>query len=269
MLYGYKRKGEKKMAFWQTLLVVLYGFFINWDKEGPKLGTSQPVVAGFLTGLILGDIQTGLYIGGTLQLMTLGITSFGGASVPDYQTAALIGSYLAISTKQDASIGITLAIPVAMLIVQLDVLKWSTNIFFQQKAEKYAQKEDYRGLEWMQYLASLNTSFVSGVPVLLTVILGPTLVGSVITYIPEWITGGLKIAGGLLPAVGIGMLLKYLPAKDYFAYLLIGFVLSVYLQLPILGISLLGAAIALIVYKKNVSGSQTVAMEAGGFDEDE
>lgn len=48
------------MAFWQTFLVVLYGFFINWDKEGPKIGTSQPVVAGFLTGLIMGDIQTGL-----------------------------------------------------------------------------------------------------------------------------------------------------------------------------------------------------------------
>ena len=257
------------MAFWQTFLVVLYGFFINWDKEGPKIGTSQPVVAGFLTGLIMGDIQTGLYIGGTLQLMTLGITSFGGASVPDYQTAALIGTYLAISTNQDASIGITLAIPVAMLIVQLDVLKCSTNIFFQQKAEKFAQKEDYQKLEWMQYLASINTSFVSGIPVLLTVILGPTLVGSAINYIPEWVTGGLKVAGGLLPAVGIGMLLKYLPTKDYFAYLLVGFVLAVYFQIPILGISLLGAAIALIVYKNRSNNTQVAPAATGGFDEDE
>ena len=77
----------------------------------------------------MGDLKTGLYIGATLQLMTLGISSFGGASVPDYQTAALVGSYIAISTKQDASIGITLAIPVAMLMVQLDVLKWSINIY--------------------------------------------------------------------------------------------------------------------------------------------
>lgn len=126
--------------------------------------------------------------------MTLGITSFGGASVPDYQTAALIGTYLAISTNQDASIGITLAIPVAMLIVQLDVLKWSTNIF-STKGRKIRTKEDYQKLEWMQYLASINTSFVSGIPVLLTVILGPTLVGSAINYIPEWVTGGLKVAG--------------------------------------------------------------------------
>ena len=121
----------------------------------------------------------------------------------------------------------------------------------------------------MQYLASINTSFVSGIPVLLTVILGPTLVGSAINYIPEWVTGGLKVAGGLLPAVGIGMLLKYLPTKDYFAYLLVGFVLAVYLQLPILGISLLGAAIALIVYKQNAHKEQAVSTVGGGFDEDE
>ncbi|AXX65084.1 PTS sugar transporter subunit IIC [Bombilactobacillus bombi] len=256
------------VQLWQTLLVVFYGFFINYDKEGPKFGTAQPVVAGFLTGLIMGDVTTGLYIGGTLQLMTLGITSFGGASVPDYQTAALIGTYLSVSTKQDASIGITLAIPVAMLIVQLDVLKWSTNIYFQQKAEKYAEKEQYRKLELMQYLATINTSFVSGLPVLFTVLVGPKIVGSIIKYIPLWITNGLKVAGGILPAVGIGMLLKYLPTKDYFAYLLVGFVLAVYLKVPILGISLLGAAIALITYK-NSNKSSNLNIEAGGADEDE
>ena len=118
------------VQLWQMLLIIAYGFFINYDKNGTMIGTSQPVTAGLIVGLIMGDLKTGLYIGATLQLMTLGISSFGGASVPDYQTAALVGSYIAISTKQDASIGITLAIPVAMLMVQLDVLKWSINIFF-------------------------------------------------------------------------------------------------------------------------------------------
>lgn len=258
------------MQWWQILLVVLYGFFINYDKEGPKFGTAQPVVAGFLTGLIMGDVQTGLYIGATLQLMTLGITSFGGASVPDYQTAALIGTYLSVSTHQDASIGITLAIPVALLIVQLDVLKWTTNIFFQQHAQKYAEHEQYRKLEWMQILATINTSLVSGIPVLLTVVLGPKLVGSFINYVPAWLTGGLKVAGGILPAVGIGMLLKYLPTKDYFAYLLIGFVLTVYLKVPILGVSLFGAAIALVTYKNNAAKASLEASEKGdASDEDE
>ena len=98
-----------------------------------------------------------------------------GLLVPDYQTAALVGSYIAISTKQDASIGITLAIPVAMLMVQLDVLKWSINIFFQNKAEKFAEAENYKGIERMHYCGVLCTMCTSGIPVLLTVILGQSL----------------------------------------------------------------------------------------------
>lgn len=252
---------------WQMVLIILYGFFINYDKNGTMIGTSQPVTAGLIVGLILGDVKTGLFIGGTLQLMTLGISSFGGASVPDYQTAALVGSYIAITTGQDASIGITLAIPVAMLMVQLDVLKWSTNIYFQNKAERYAEEENYRGIELMQYCGVFNTMLTSGIPVLLTVLFGPNLVGGIIKYIPAWLSGGLSIAGGLLPAVGIGLLLRYLPVKSYFPYLLIGFIAAVYLNIPILGVALIGVAIALIIYKKRNEEFQ--ASLAGGADEDE
>ena len=78
------------VQLWQMLLIIAYGFFINSDKNGTMIGTSQPVTAGLIVGLrIMGDLQTGLYIGATLQLMTLGISSFGGASVPDYQTAGI------------------------------------------------------------------------------------------------------------------------------------------------------------------------------------
>lgn len=255
------------VQIWQMILVIIYGFFINYDKNGTMLGTSQPVTAGLIIGLILGDVTTGLFIGGTLQLMTLGISSFGGASVPDYQTAALVGTYIAITTGQDASIGITLAIPVAMLMVQLDVVKWSTNIYFQNKAEKYAEEENYKGIELMQYCAVFNTMLTSGIPVLLTVLFGPDLVGGIIKYIPDWLSGGLSIAGGLLPAVGIGLLLRYLPVKSYFPYLLIGFVAAVYLNIPILGIALFGAAIAFIIYKKRNEEVQVSVV--GGMDEDE
>ena len=227
------------VQLWQMLLIIAYGFFINYDKNGTMIGTSQPVTAGLIVGLIMGDLKTGLYIGATLQLMTLGISSFGGASVPDYQTAALVGSYIAISTKQDASIGITLAIPVAMLMVQLDVLKWSINIFFQNKAEKFAEAENYKGI-----------------------------VGGIINYIPDWLSSGLSIAGGLLPAVGIGLLLRYLPVKSYFGYLIVGFVAAVYLDVPILGVALIGFAIALIIYK-NKSVEAVSPVVAGGMDEDE
>ncbi len=45
--------------------------------------------------------------------------------------------------------------------------------------------------------------------------------------LPAWVTGGLAVAGKLLPGLGIAMLLHYMPAKKYFNYILIGFVVSV------------------------------------------
>ena len=91
----------------------------------------------------------------------------------------------------------------------------------------------------MHYCGVLCTMCTSGIPVLLTVIFGPKLVGGIINYIPDWLSSGLSIAGGLLPAVGIGLLLRYLPVKSYFGYLIVGFVAAVYLDIPILGVALI------------------------------
>ena len=121
---------------WQLILIVLYGFFINYEKNSTMFGTYQPVTAGFIVGLIMGDVKTGLFIGGTLQLMSLGISNFGGASIPDYQTASVVATFITISTGQDPNVGITIGIPVALLMVQLDVLRNTIGVWLAHKAEK-------------------------------------------------------------------------------------------------------------------------------------
>ncbi|BDQ63379.1 hypothetical protein EfsSVR2332_34570 [Enterococcus faecalis] len=102
----------------------------------------------------------------------------------------------------------------------------------------------------MQMFGVFLTAATTGIPVALAVIFGPSLINTILSYTPEWLTNGLTVAGGLLPAVGIGLLLRYLPAKEYFSYLVIGFVMAVYMKIPLLGVALVGAAIALIIYKK-------------------
>ena len=129
------------VQLWQMILVVIYGAFINYEKNSTMLGTYQPVTAGFVVGIILGDIPTGLFIGGSLQLMSLGISNFGGASVPDYQTAAIISTFITIATKQNPEIGITIGIPVALLMVQLDVIRNTLGIFLVNRAEKAVEKK--------------------------------------------------------------------------------------------------------------------------------
>ena len=252
------------VQLWQMILVVIYGAFINYEKNSTMLGTYQPVTAGFVVGIILGDIPTGLFIGGSLQLMSLGISNFGGASVPDYQTAAIISTFITIATKQNPEIGITIGIPVALLMVQLDVIRNTLGIFLVNRAEKAVEKKQYKTIGRMQFLGFILTIATTGIPVLLAVVFGIDFINIILEHTPEWIITGLTVAGGMLPAVGIALLLRYLPVKDYISYLLIGFVLVVYMNVSILGVSIIAVAIALIIYKAKESQSTVL-----GVDEDE
>ena len=53
----------------------------------------------------------------------------------------------------------------------------------------------------------------------------------------------------MLPAVGIGVLLRYLPTKKYIAYLILGFAVAAYLGVPMLGVAIIGMALAILAYK--------------------
>ena len=56
------------------------------------------------------------------------------------------------------------------------------------------------------------------------------------------------MAGGLMPAIGFGILLNIMLRKEYVAYFILGFVLVAYLNQPLLAIALIGTAFALIEY---------------------
>ena len=57
----------------QIVLLVLVAAEINVDRRGLSLTHARPVIVGFLCGLILGDMNSGLYIGGTFTLMSLAV----------------------------------------------------------------------------------------------------------------------------------------------------------------------------------------------------
>ena len=212
-------------------------------------------------------MQTGLFVGGTLNLMSLGVANFGGAVIPDYTSGAVLGAAFAIMSGQDPEFGISLGIPIALLLTQLDVLARFLNTFIQQKADKAAKLGDYKLMEKMNLLGLLPWALSRAVPVVLGLSLGTAFVQGIVDNMPLWLMGGLKTAGQIVPALGIAILLKYLSIKKYVAYLLIGFALAAYLGVPMLGISFVGLALALMTYERRQEG--TVSIVGGGDDEDE
>ena len=68
------------IQWWQILLLTLYSAYQILDELTINSSAGSPVFAGFITGLVMGDLKTGLFIGGSLQLVVLGVGTFGGAS---------------------------------------------------------------------------------------------------------------------------------------------------------------------------------------------
>lgn len=255
-----------EIQLWQIILLTAYAFSTIIDGLSFDL-INKPVFAGFIAGLILGDPITGLFIGGTLQLMILGVGTYGGASIPDYTTAAIIGTALGVG--QDTEVAIAIAIPVGLLLLQLDILARFSNTFFQHKADDYAKRLDTKGVTRMNLMGIIPWGLSRALPVLLVLIFGQGFIEIVLKYIPEWLMGGLKVAGGLLPLVGISILLRYLPVKKYLAYLILGFSLVAYFNLPMIGVATMGSVIALLIFKSRTDKAPQVVMATSTIGEDD
>mgnify|MGYP002601418843 CR=1 FL=1 len=223
--------------------------FSFYDGNNTTFGTVKPTMAGFFAGLILGDVKTGLIVGGTLNLLVLGVGNFGGASIPDYMTGALLGTAFAIESGKGAEFGVTLAIPIGLLMIQLDVLARFSNTFFQHKAEAYVEKGDFDKAGLMNLLGLIPQSLSRMLPVFLALVFGSVFVQGVVDHMPVWLMSGLKTAGGILPALGIAILLRYLPVAKNITFLIVGFVLAAYLNVPVFGVALVGLAMAIYVFQ--------------------
>ena len=78
------------------IFLTIYVGIAQLDALSVKIGLFSPVFGGAVTGLVMGDLKTGLIVGATLQLATLGVATYGGATVPDFLSGSIMGSAFAI-----------------------------------------------------------------------------------------------------------------------------------------------------------------------------
>lgn len=253
--------------------MTLYSAVAIWDELGMQIFLfNRPVIAGMFAGLIMGDLTTGLFIGGTLQLMVLGVGTYGGSSIPDYTSGALIGTAFSV-TSGSTEIGLAVAVPVGVLLIQCDILGRFCNTVFQNMSEAGAKEKNWRKVEMGCVLGAIPWGLSRAVPVFLCLALGQGIVTDLAQAAPEWLMNGFKLVSGLLPAVGIGILLHFMPLSHFWPFALLGFVLAAYLHVPMLGVALIGLVFAVVMFQQFKSKPVAVVATAGSgkgiIDDDE
>lgn len=235
------------LALWQSIALVILAGLVPVDKYGMTFGLRWPAITSVFAGLIVGDMETALYIGGTLQLMSLGIASVGGSSIPEYGVGTVVAVAIAATSGGGVEAGLAIGIPVAMLMVQFDVLAKTSCGALVQHAKAQANKHEFSAMYRTLLCGPALMFLTAAIPTAIAVFAGGEMVNAVLDALPGWFTGGLTIASKMLPVVGVALLLTYMPASKFFAAVLLGFVLVAYFSLPMLGVALVGT-IASLVY---------------------
>ncbi|WIV58119.1 PTS system mannose/fructose/sorbose family transporter subunit IID [Amycolatopsis nalaikhensis] len=235
-----------------ALALTLWAIYCTYDGLGPFLIYAQrPLIAGSVAGLITGHPLLGLLIGATLELAALGVYTYGGATIPDYQTGAIVGTALAAGAAGDVSaqvaIGIGVGLPAAILLAALDPVGKMVTTALVHRADGYAADGNARGLARIHWVSLVPWAAVRAIPTFLAALAASGgLVKDITASIPTGFVQGMTLAGSLLPAVGFALLLGMMELSKYWYLLLIGFVGFAYLHLPVLGIALVGVAVAML-----------------------
>jgi PTS system mannose-specific IIC component len=180
-------------------------------------------------------------------LMALGVYTYGGATIPDYLVGSILGTYFGKELGFEA--GVALAIPAALLLTQVDVFQRFINFVFVHAGDRYAEEGNVAAFDRMMIFFSHTIWGLSrAIPVFLAVAFGEDLVKAISGFFEAnpWFNKGIRVTGGMLPALGFAMLLKILPVEQYPIFLLIGFVMFAYLKMPLVGIALAAIAIAVL-----------------------
>lgn len=258
------------------LQAILLGIVAFIAQSEYALGTSllsRPIVTGLFTGIVLGDIKTGIIMGATLELAFIGSFSVGASIPPDVVTGGILGTAFAITAGAGTETALLLGLPIATLTLILKNIYLGLFIpIMNQKADKYAEEGNYKGVEAMHLISGFGLSLMLALVVSISFMVGSKTVGNLLSMIPEFVQNGLAVATGLIPALGFAMLARLLINKQVAPYFFLGFAIAAYLEIPVTGIAIFGAIVAVVVVNlRNIRGQgPTVQTNSGEvIDDDE
>lgn len=126
----------------------------------------------------------------------------------------------------------------------------ATYSFWNNRAQKAAEELDYKGITMNHVVYPQITTFLlRAVPVTLAIYFGAGFVEDLLAAVPQLVTDIISVLGGVLPALGIAMLMNIVIKNPlHFIYFFAGFVLMAFVGLDMIALVFMAALVAYIVY---------------------
>ena len=215
----------------------------------------RPIIICPLIGLFLGDFKAGLFVGGSLELVWNGMVAIGTSTPPDVVTGSALAVAYVIKADVSYELALTLAIPISIIGQLINIVVTTGLVGLQHIADSAAANNNPKGIEntiWMGGIVQFLRKFLVILP---GYMLGSEAISAIVEHIPPIISQGLSVASGLLAAVGLALLMQITMDKKFSVFLFIGFALFTFFNLSSIGVSIVGAIIAIIYYQFSNAGA--------------
>ena len=212
--------------------ILLGGWY--WCSTTHSIGIIQDAYfgvmgAGFVSGLILGDMPTCMITAAAIQPLFLAFVGAGGTVVWDEAAATIICCVMVKTGGLNVEQAAVVALPISILFAQLQVLKRVLFGYLGDAADRFAQKGNGKGVVFCATWATLIAKFfMFWIPMSLILYLGTDFANTLVSAMPEWLSNALTATGGLMPVMGFGMMLVVLGHTNMLPFFIGSFFLCQY-----------------------------------------
>ncbi|MGN0482874.1 MAG: PTS mannose/fructose/sorbose transporter subunit IIC [Lachnospiraceae bacterium] len=220
----------------------------------------QPLVACTLIGLVTGQLEAGIVLGGTLQMIAMGWANIGAAIAPDAALASVASAIiLVLSGKGTDGVtsAIAIAIPLAIAGLFLTMIVRTLSVICVHQMDAAAEKVNFKGVQAWQMIAILLQGLRVAIPAGALLFIPAKTVQDALASMPAWLTDGMAIGGGMVVAVGYAMVINMMATKEVWPFFAIGFCVAAVSNLTLIALGVIGVSFALIYLKLSDSGKSS------------
>lgn len=258
----------------RIILVMIVTFIAAIDQFSFLESLYQPIVLAPVVGAILGDLNTGLIVGGTYQLISIGSMPIGGAQPPNVIIGGIMATVFAVKSNMAPDAAVGLAVPFALLGQYAVTLTFTFMAPMMAVADKHAEDANPQGIVHVNYISMAILGSLFAIIVAIGMVSGEALGHTLAAKSEElsWLMAGLDVAGGMMRYVGFAVLMNIMISGDLWAFYFLGFGLAVLItNIPNVGgaalllLTFIGAAIAITDFNTNTK-LKNVGFDGGDED---
>ena len=254
----------------QVVLIFLVSAVIGMGSVLDSFQTHRPLIACTLIGLVLGDVHTGILLGGTLEFIAFGWMNIGAAQSPDSALASVISTLLVILGSQPIATGIAIALPIAAAGQALTVIARTITVFFQHVGDRYAAEANFHMLDCRHICALVTQALRVAIPALLVALFASSeAIQTLLQAIPTFITSGLQVASGFVVVVGFSMVINMMGARYLLPFFFLGFVIAGFTNFNLVAFGVIGAILAIVYVQLNPKFQKPVVPTSNSVADDE